>query len=81
MTAHYEKEYPQSLPAAVPAGPVLVHNSMRPSRRQGNRGARYLLQPPADNLEVCDWVPELGDHYRIKGMPALKKPSREETTS
>ena len=64
-------EYPQSLPAAVPDGRVLVHNGVCPSRRQGQRGSRYWLQPPADTLEVCDcgWAPELGDHYRVNRLP------------
>jgi hypothetical protein len=62
-------EYPRSLPAAVPDGRVLVHNSVRPSR-QGQRGSRYWLQPPADNLEICGcgWASELGDHYRVKSL-------------
>jgi hypothetical protein len=71
-----ELEYLQRLPAAVPAGRVLVHNQVYPvARRNGTRGSRHWLQLPADNLEVCDceWAPELGDHYRIKGMrPRVK---------
>ena len=61
-------DYPRSLPKAAPAGRVLVHNRVRPSRVQGQRGARYWLQAPADNLEVCPcpWAAELGPHYRVK---------------
>ena len=34
--------YPPRLPKAVPEGKKLVHNSVLPSRRQGERGSRYL---------------------------------------
>ena len=63
-----EMEYLRSLPKVVPAGKVLVHNSVRPSRRQGNRGARFWLSPEGtERLEhcPCDWAPELGQHYRV----------------
>jgi hypothetical protein len=40
-----DKEYPQRLPEAIPAGQVLVHNDVYPfAKRQGNRGSRYWLQ-------------------------------------
>jgi hypothetical protein len=61
-------EYLSSLPAAIPAGRVLVHNHVRPARVLGSRGSRAWLEPSdADGLEICgcDWAPELGDHYRV----------------
>jgi hypothetical protein len=61
-------EYPSSVPTVVPTGRVLVHNSVYPVvRRNGQRGSRFWLQPPADNLEVCDcgWAPGLDNHYRV----------------
>jgi len=59
--------YPNKLPASIPEGQVLVHSHVRPSRTQGQRGARYWLQSPSDRLEErdCDWAPELGRHYRV----------------
>jgi hypothetical protein len=35
-------DYPRSLPKAVPDGKRLVHNRVRPSRRQGERGAGFF---------------------------------------
>jgi hypothetical protein len=61
-------DYPKSLPKVVPEGKRLVHNFVRPSRRQGQRGAaRYWLADPAANLIACDcnWASELGPHYRM----------------
>jgi hypothetical protein len=60
--------YPRRLPKAVPEGKRLVHNSVRPSRRQGVRGARFwLADSDAPNLIACDcgWAPELGMHFRV----------------
>jgi hypothetical protein len=35
-------DYPNSLPAVIPADRVLVHNHVSPvARRQGMRGSRY----------------------------------------
>jgi hypothetical protein len=72
--------YPERIPATVPLGQVLVHNTVRPARRQGTRGFRYWLQAPADNLEVCPcgWAPEVPEHYRVHkapGEPKWLKPS------
>jgi hypothetical protein len=60
--------YLDRLPMSVPEGMVLVHNSVRPSRQQGERGARYWLQAPNDRLVVCvcAWARELGRHYRVE---------------
>lgn len=59
-------DYPRSLPKTIPEGRVLVHNNMRPSRIQGQRGARYWLAEPSDKLVLCScsWAAELGPHYR-----------------
>ena|ERR1700730_6262742 len=60
--------HPASLPKAIPQGWVLVHNFVRPSRRQGLHGASYWLQAPdSERLTVCDcgWAAELGQHYRV----------------
>jgi hypothetical protein len=43
----YKLTYPAKLPREVPLGRALVHNSVRPSRRQGLRGARFWLQDPS----------------------------------
>jgi hypothetical protein len=58
--------YPPSIPTTVPSRQVLVHNHVRPARRQGTRGFRFWLQAPDDRLERCDcgWAPELPEHYR-----------------
>jgi hypothetical protein len=55
-------------PGEVPAGLVVVHNKVRPTRHLGAR-FRVWLQPRDPLVErcPCDWAPELGDHYRVKG--------------
>ena len=60
--------YLTTLPAEVPDGRCLVHNSVRPTRRLGSRGFRAWTTSYRDRLEVCDcsWAPELGQHYRIE---------------
>ena len=59
--------YLDRIPATIPDGWVLVHNSVRPTRCLGYRGFRAWLQAPSDRLELCacGWAPEVGDHYRI----------------
>jgi hypothetical protein len=61
-------EYLTRLPAAVPAGRVLVHNHVMPTRRLGARGFRVWLSAIRAGLEVCgcEWAPEMGKHYRVK---------------
>lgn len=51
----------------VPEGLVVVHNSVRGTRRLGSRGFRAWLAPLEGRLEECDcdWAPELGIHYRV----------------
>ena len=69
------RAYRERLPAAIPAGHFLVHNSVRPARRGGWRGSRYWLQDHAFGFErcPCGWTSELGAHYRVTrpggGMP------------
>ena len=62
--------YLSRIPAAaeVPAGLVVVHNSVRPTRRLGSRGFRAWLQERRPELVRCDcpWAPEAGPHYRVE---------------
>jgi hypothetical protein len=55
-------------PGEIPAGRVIVHNSVRPTRKLGRRGFRAWLQFPGDTIEPCPcrWAPELGRHYRVR---------------
>jgi hypothetical protein len=56
-------------PGEIPAGQVVVHNNVRPTRNLGSRGFRAWLQAPTDAPPIercdCDWAPELGTHYRV----------------
>jgi hypothetical protein len=63
----YLRRIPASA-ADVPAGLVVVHNSVRPTRRLGSRGFRAYLVEPHGRLEVCGcgWAPEVGVHYRVR---------------
>jgi hypothetical protein len=49
-----------------PAGRVVVHNSVRPTKNLGSRGFRAWVQVPSDRLVRCDcsWAPALQAHYR-----------------
>ncbi len=51
----------------IPDDHVLVHNHVRPAKRQGTRGFRFWTQEPSDQLVTCDcdWAPEIQLHYRI----------------
>ena len=59
--------YLSVIPGCVPDGQVVVHNSVRPTRRLGSRGFRAWREaaPPRDALKPCGcgWVPEFGAHY------------------
>ena len=59
-----------SLPKVVPAGHVLVHNSVRPYSGRGHPDGFHprLLPPDTPGLVVCDcdFAPELGPHYRLE---------------
>ena len=64
-----------TLPKMVPPGRVLVHNTVRPTRRLGSRGFRaWLSVPDPERLDVCgcDWAPELGRHFRIRTRTRTK---------
>ena len=58
------------LPEVVPAGHVLVHNSVPPSPGLGHpRGFHPRFLPPdTPGLVVCDcdFAPELGPRYRLE---------------
>ena len=67
-----DMQYLDRLPAAIPAGRVLVHNQARPTRLLGSSGFRAWLQAPdPDRLYACQcgWASELGQHYRVKARP------------
>jgi hypothetical protein len=64
------EEYLHRLPSMVPAGRVLVHNNVRPTRHLGMRGFRAWLTTPHPALTSCDcgWASELGEHFRPRPM-------------
>jgi hypothetical protein len=64
-------------PDEVPPGLVVVHNKVRPTRHLGARGFRAWLQPRGSLVErcSCNWAPELGDHYRVKGRALRRDPN------
>ena len=58
--------YLRKLPVEIPAGTVLMHNSVRPTRRLGLRGFRAWLADPDPAHQTacaCNWAPELGTHF------------------
>jgi hypothetical protein len=63
-------DYLRTLPKSINPYQLLVHNSVRPTRRLGSRGFRAWLTPRSEigRLEPCScgWAPELGVHYRVK---------------
>jgi transcriptional regulator with XRE-family HTH domain len=72
-------------PGDVPAGRVVVHNDVQPTRRLGSRGFRAWLatEPPeAGERCACGWAPELGRHYstrspfRDANTKPLKRPAK-----
>jgi hypothetical protein len=68
VTLHYLARIPGG---ALPAGMCLVHNSVRPQPRLGDKGFRAWTQPLSRDLEVChcDWAGvDLHGlvHYRVK---------------
>lgn len=69
--------YLYKIPAEVPAGRVVVHNRVRPTRHLGSRGFRAWLAEPSDRLEACgcDWAPELGEHYRVRNNAWERTPA------
>ena len=61
-------DYPDSIPAVVPADKVLAHNNVAPAARNGTRGFRFWVTDTDPRYEVCacDWAPELSEHYRLR---------------
>ena len=70
--------YPLKIPISVAPGQVLVHNHVRPARRQGTRGFRFWLQKAAALVVICDcgWAPALPEHYRDERALAHKPASQ-----
>lgn len=60
--------YLKSIPSALPAGVLLVHNHIKPQAELGLNGFRAWLATSAKRLEMCpcNWAPHLGTHYRVK---------------
>ncbi len=58
------------LPEVIPAGHVLVHNSVRPYPGRGHPDGFHVWPSPPDtpDLVVCDcgFAPKLGPHYRLE---------------
>ena len=75
-------EYLTTIPTEIPAGRVLVHNHVRPTRRLGSRGFRAWLAEPSERLEVCGcgWAAELGEHY-LSPQPGRPWEFREQNVS
>lgn len=65
---HGGRLYLQSLPPAIPADHVLVHNDVRPPLQLGSRGFRvWLSREPARYAPcACSWAPDLGPHFHAK---------------
>ena len=59
--------YPPTIPTSVEPGQALVHNNVRPARRQGAGGFRFWLQPPTNDITRCDceWAPQIPVHYHL----------------
>jgi hypothetical protein len=58
------------VPKAIPAGKILVHNTVTPTRKIGNRGFRAWWDDAANakNWKECDcgWGAEIGPHYTTR---------------
>ena len=68
-------KYLKKIPAELPAGEVLVHNSVRPQYPLGRNGFRAWTQAPAPCLVPCDcnWPEAIRRqhlHYRIERASA-----------
>lgn len=61
-------DYPDSIPAGVPAGKVLAHNNVTFGSRNGMRGLRFWVTDTDPRYQVCpcDWAPELPEHHRLR---------------
>ena len=77
--------YLLSMPKAVPAGRLLVHNHVQPTRRIGSRGFRIWLAlpdtPPTLQRCTCRWAPELGPHFRVASVPERVVPVAQHTAT
>ena len=63
--------YLQHVPSAtVQPGEVIVHNSLRHTRRLGYHGFRAWSEPPRAELVICGYgrAPELPEHYRVETL-------------
>jgi hypothetical protein len=51
-------------------GQVIVHNHVLPAEETGLRGFTVWRQDPSPHIVKCDcgWAPQLGIHYRVKGI-------------
>ena len=66
----YPKMGTSGADVVVPPNRVLVHNSVRPARRQGVRGFRFWFQAPSPRLEPCDCPWANGrQHFRVRRSP------------
>ena len=69
--------YLLALPTSIPAGHLLVHNQVQPTRDVGMRGFRIWLTTQVDTppLALCDcsWAPELGPHFRVASVPERRE--------
>jgi hypothetical protein len=67
LTLARNADYLSKLPKRVPAGRVLIHNHVKPTRRLGSRGFRaWLAAEDTPGIEACDcgWCPEFERHFR-----------------
>jgi hypothetical protein len=71
-------QYLQDMPTKLPAnGHVIVHNSVRPAERLGERGFRAWTQKPNPvKLKRCDcgWSGLL--HFRVRQRPDFRNPKK-----
>ena len=67
-----DMRYINSIPPKLPAGRVLVHNDVRPTRTLGSQGFRAWTQIMDDTIEPCRCNfggcknSKLHKHYRVK---------------
>lgn len=75
ITSYIKKidmRYINSIPAKLPAGCVLVHNNVRPTRTLGSQGFRAWTQIMDDKIEPCRCNfggcknAKLHKHYKVK---------------
>ena len=61
-------QFLHELPPNVPAGKILVHNSVKPATKLGEGSFRAWLDNPGPQHVVCScgWANGLGNHYRVR---------------